>query len=173
MSGPSSDTPTPYVRYIDKTRDYYLSQGFDRPYAWARNESAPWTPLAKPLAASTVALISTAEIAIKDDPAFDDRPETRALGKVYSIASDIPAQRLRSRNLSYDRHATTLDDANAYFPVDQLRAAAARGRIGKLAPRCICVYNAYSQAKTISRDAPEVLAQCRAMAVDAAILVPV
>ena len=163
----------PYVRYIDKTRDYYLSQGYDKPYQWAQNDSAPFTPLTKPLAASTVTLISTSEIAVKDDPRFDDDAETKAQGNVYGIASDTPASRLYSRTQSYDRYATTLDDANAYFPIDHLHAAAASRRIGKVAPECLGVYNAYSQRKTNERDAPEVLARCRAMAVDVAVLVPV
>jgi D-proline reductase (dithiol) PrdB len=173
MSELAPDTPRPYVRYIDKTRDYYLSQGYDKPYAWAQNDSAPFTPLGKPLSASTVALISTSEIAVKDDPRFADDAETKAQGNVYGIASDTPASRLYSRTQSYDRYATTLDDANAYFPVDHLHAAAASGRIGKVAAEGLGVYNAYSQRKTNERDAPEVLARCRAMGADVAVLVPV
>lgn len=173
MSELPSDAPRPYVRYIDKTRAYYLSQGYEKPYVWANNASAPFTPLSKPLAASTVTLISTSEIAIKGDPRFDDNPETRAQGNVYGVPSDTPSAMLYSRTQSYDRYATTLDDPNAYFPIDRLHEAAARGRFGKVAASCLGVYNAYSQRKTIERDAPEVLGQCRAMGVDVAILVPV
>ena len=162
-----------YVRYIDKTRDYYLSQGYDKPYAWASNASAPFTPLKQPLADSTVALISTSEIAIKDDPRFGDDVETRARASVYTVPADTPAERLYSRTNSYDRYATSLDDPNAYFPSERLREAVAARRIGHLAPDCVGVYNAYSQRKTNERDAPEVLALCRAMAVDVAVLVPV
>ena len=49
-----------FVRYIDKTRAYYRSQGYDKSYRWAHNESAPFTPLKKPLSQSRVTLISTA-----------------------------------------------------------------------------------------------------------------
>lgn len=173
MSELPSDAPRPFVRYIDKTRAYYLSQGYAKPYVWANNASAPFAPLSKPLAASTVMLISTSEIAIKGDPRFDDNPETRAQGNVYGVPSDTPATKLYSRTQSYDRYATSLDDPNAYFPIDRLHEAAGDGRIGKVAANCLGVYNAYSQRKTIERDAPEVLGQCRAMGVDVAILVPV
>ena len=173
MAEPAPDTPRPYVRYIDKTRAYYLSQGYAKPYAWAQHDSAPFTPLTTPLAASTVALISTSEIAIKGDPRFSDDPETKAKGNVYAVPSDTPASMLYSRTESYDRYATSLDDPNAYFPLQRLHEAAAAGRIGKVAADCLGVYNAYSQRKTGERDAPEVLAHCRAMAVDVAILVPV
>ncbi|KDB64310.1 hypothetical protein AZ16_0859, partial [Bordetella bronchiseptica B18-5 (C3)] len=37
------------VRYIDKTRDYYLSQGYEKPYQWAQYDDVPFTPLGKPL----------------------------------------------------------------------------------------------------------------------------
>ena len=51
MTEPAPDAARPYVRYIDKTRAYYLSQGYEKPYAWANNASAPFTPLSKPLGA--------------------------------------------------------------------------------------------------------------------------
>ncbi|MGD9879997.1 MAG: hypothetical protein AB7F22_16885 [Reyranella sp.] len=173
MSELLPDAPRPYVRYIDKTRAYYASQGYAKPYNWAHNEEAPFTPLAKPLAASTLALISTSEIAIQGDARFAEDADTKAVGNVYAIPSDTPSDRLYSRTQSYDRYATSLDDPNAYFPIDRLHEAQARGRIGRIAPHCLGVYNAYSQRKTTERDAPEVLGQCRAMAVDVALLVPV
>ena len=37
-----------YVRYIDKTKDYYLTQGYDKPYAWAHFDEC--TPGLKQLA---------------------------------------------------------------------------------------------------------------------------
>jgi D-proline reductase (dithiol) PrdB len=163
-----------HVRYIDKTRAYYAALGYDKPYRWAENGTAPFAPLAKPLAASTVVLISTSEIAIKDDPRFDDKdPAVRAAGNVYVVPADTPAGNLYSRTNSYDRYATSLDDPNAYFPIERLHEAARAGRIGRLAPDCIGVFNAYSHRKTMEVDAPEVLRRCRAMQVDAAILVPV
>ena len=48
MSELPADAPRPHVRYIDKTRAYYLSQGYAKPYAWASNADAPFTPLVKP-----------------------------------------------------------------------------------------------------------------------------
>lgn len=173
MTDLPADAQRPYVRYIDKTKAYYLSQGYTKPYAWAHNETAPFTPLRKPLAASTLTIISTSEIAIKDDPRFADDAETKAVGNVYAVPSNTPASKLHSRTQSYDRYATSLDDPNAYFPIDRLHEAAAAGRIGRVAPQCLGVYNAYSQRKTNERDAPEVLGQCRAMGVDVALLVPV
>jgi len=36
-----------YVRYIDKTREYYLAQGYETPYRWAHFDEVPFTPLKK------------------------------------------------------------------------------------------------------------------------------
>jgi hypothetical protein len=163
-----------YVRYIDKTRAYYLSQGYDKPYAWAHNEAAPFTPLAKPLAQSTLALVSTSEIAIRDEPGFEKRADMQGAGNVYSIPSDTPVPRLYSRTHSYDKYETSLEaDVNAFLPIERLREAAAAGRIGALGARMHGVYNAYSQRRTREVDAPAVLARCREDLADVALLVPV
>ena len=37
-----------HVRYIDKTAAYYLSQGYDKPYAWAQHDTVPFAPLGRP-----------------------------------------------------------------------------------------------------------------------------
>ena len=54
-----------YVRYIDKTREYYRSQGYDKPYKWAHFEDAPFTSVTKPLAESRIALVSTGEVEVR------------------------------------------------------------------------------------------------------------
>ena len=74
---------------------------------------------------------------------------------------------------SYDKHATTLEDINAYFPSARLYEAAKEGRISGLTDRFIGVYNAYSQRRTLERDAPEVLRRLREDGADVALMVPV
>jgi len=54
-----------HVRYMDRTRDYYLSQGYDKPYEWAHHTDSPFAPLTKPLSECRVAIVSTSDIAIK------------------------------------------------------------------------------------------------------------
>jgi hypothetical protein len=162
-----------YVRYIDKTRDYYLREGYDKPYRWAHFEDAPFTALKKPLADSRLALISTSEIARRSDADQRTPLEKGELGNVYTIPSDTPLADLYSHSLSFDKHATSLDDVNAFFPITPLQEKVAEGRIGSLAPNAIALFNAYSQRRTREVDAPEVLALCRADAVDVALLVPV
>ncbi len=67
-----------FVSYIDKSREFYGAQGFERPYRWARNEDAPFTPLAKPLSESRLALVTTTTLLEGDgEPDPDDRPPKR------------------------------------------------------------------------------------------------
>ncbi len=162
-----------FVRYIDKTAAYYRGQGYDKPYGWAQFDTVPFAPLTKPLADCRVTLVSTSEIAVRDDPAFGDAAVDGAIGAVYSIPTDTPPERLYSRTDSFDRYATSLDDPNAYFPVTRLLEAAAAGRIGGVTPRLHALFNSYSQRKTREADAPEVLRRCREDGADVAVLVPV
>ncbi len=162
-----------HVRYIDKTRDYYLELGYETPYRWAHFEDAPFTPPKKPLAESRLALISTSEIAVRTWEDQRSALEKGEIGNVYSMPSDTPVGDLYSRSLSFDKYATTLDDVNAFFPITRLHELAAAGRVGEIAPNAFGVYNAYSQRKTREADAPEVLRRCREDQVDVALLMPV
>jgi len=162
-----------YVRYIDKTREYYQSQGYDKPYKWAHFDDVPFSRLTKPLAESLVALVSTGEVEVKGVDLSEDENQMGNVGGVYSIPADTPEERLFSASHSYDKHATTLEDVNAFFPAARLREAVATGRIAGLTKRFIGVYNAYSQRRTLGRDAPEVLKRLREDGADIAVMVPV
>lgn len=163
-----------YVKYIDRTRDYYLSQGYDKSYAWAHFDDVSFTPLKKPLAESRVTLISTGEVAIKFDPETEENPmEKTQVGSIYSIPADIEPDRLYSHSYAYDRHATNLDDLNTFLPVTRLREAVENGRLGSMAARLHSGQYTYSQRKTLERDGPEVLKRCREDGVDIAVLVPI
>jgi hypothetical protein len=54
---PEEDAPIPYMQRI---REYYVALGYGPPYRWAHYAEVPFQPLAKPLAESRVALITTA-----------------------------------------------------------------------------------------------------------------
>jgi hypothetical protein len=157
-----------HVRYIDKTREYYLSQGYDTPYQWAHFETIPFRRLPRPLAGCRLGLVTTAELAVVDGPGPD--PLAR---QIYALPTDVPVECLRSQKDSYDRYATTLDDVDAYLPLTHLQAAVRDGRIGGLAPRFQVVYSEYSQRKTMTVDAPTILDQMREDGVDAALLAAV
>ncbi len=163
-----------HVRYIDKTNDYYKAQGYEKSYAWAQNDKAPWTPVTKPLAESRVGLLTTSELAIRFDEDKDDNPIVEeGFRGVYSIPADTPTENLYSRSAAFDWAATHLDDVNAFFPVDRMREAVDSGRIASMPERFYGAYNNYSIRKVQEEEGPKALEYARNDGMDAVILVPV
>jgi hypothetical protein len=168
MSGETAS----HVRYIDKTRAYYQAEGYDRPYEWAHFDEIPFTPFAsigKPLSRCRVGVVTTSEMARRDAEAGPDDPKRL----VYALPTDLPVDELYSKKAAYDRYATSLDDVDSYLPLTHLDAFAAEGRIGAVAPRFQVIYSEYSQRKTLTVDAPEILTQMREDRVDVAVVTAV
>ena len=157
-----------FVSYIDRTREYYAAQGYDRPYEWAHHDDSPFAPLAKPLAECRVGLVTTAA-------PLDTRVEPgslRAEKQVWSSSVDPAPERLFTDHLSWDKETTHTDDVESFLPIGALRSFEASGRIGGVAPRFHGVPTDYSQRRTVEVDAPEILRRCREDEVDVALLVP-
>jgi glycine/betaine/sarcosine/D-proline reductase family selenoprotein B len=168
---PDYDAPIPYML---RTREYYKAIGYTTPYRWAHYLEAPFTPLRKPLAASKVAIITTA--APYQPRKGDQGPGAAYNGsaKFYQVYSGDTSEDhdLRISHIGYDRVHTTATDPNTWFPLPALRRAAASGRIGAIAPRFHGAPTNRSHRITIETDAPELLARVRADGVDAVVLVP-
>ena len=162
-----------YVRYIDKTREYYQGEGYRTPYRWAHFDDVPFTPLPRRLAQCRVGLVTTSELVIRGREAELAHIEDDPTRPTYSLPMDTPTADLESRKASYDRHATTLDDVDAYVPLTHLRRLVEEGRIAGLAPRFQVVHSQYSQRRTLGVDAPRILAELREDRVDVAVLTAV
>ena len=165
-----------YVRYIDRITDYYLSEGYPKPYAWAHFEDVPFTALKKPLSECRAALVSTGDVHARDPDADGEQvnPSRNVMvGGSYCIDTATPVEQLFSHQEHYDKYATHLDDVNSYFPVSRLLEKVEQGVLGSMAPRCHGVSTTYSQRKTTETDAPEVLLRLRQDEVDIAVLTPV
>ena len=164
------DVPIPYMQ---RTRDYYQALGF-APYRWAHHADAPFTPLAKPLARSRVALITTA--APYQPGVGDQGPGAKynAAAKFYQVYSDSTETMpdLRISHVGYDRAHTTAEDPRTWFPLAALQVAVKAGRIGALTTRFHGAPTNRSQRVTMETDAPEILKRCREDGADVAILVP-
>lgn len=154
-----------HVRYIDRTRDYYRSEGYATEYRWAHFDDVPFTPLRAPLSRCRIGLVTTAEVWVRGEP-LPDNPAREA----YALPTSTPAERLVSHKAAYDRHATTLEDVNAYLPLGPLAALAAEGRIAGMTARFQVVYSNYSQRRSMEVDGPAVLRQCREDGADAVLL---
>ncbi len=158
-----------FVSYIDRTRDYYAAQGYDRPYAWAHHDEVPFARLQKPLAESRIGLVTTASLDLGQQPVAG---VLRGDKQVYSAPVEPLPERLFTDDLSWDKEATHTEDLASFLPVTPLRSAAEAGRIGSLATRFHGVPTDYSQRRTSDEDAPEILARLREDAADIALLVP-
>ena len=158
-----------FVSYIDRTRDYYAAQGYERPYAWARHSDAPFAALAKPLSESRVGIVNTASL-LEGQESVDG--VLRGAKQVYSAPVDPLPEKLFTDDLSWDKEATHTDDVPSFLPIPQLQRYVREGRIGSLAPRFHGVPTDYSQRRTTEHDAPEILARLHEDQVDVALLVP-
>jgi D-proline reductase (dithiol) PrdB len=169
---PEDDVP---IAYMARTRAYYAALGYEAPYRWAHHVDAPFAPLAKPPAECTVALVTTAAPYQSDKG--DQGPGAAYNGgakffSVYSGPSGGEMPDLRISHIAYDRDHTSAADLGTYFPLRQLRLAAEKGRIGRLAPRFHGLPTNRSHRVTTETDAPELLARLREDGADAAIFVP-
>jgi hypothetical protein len=170
MFAPEDDVP---VRYMQRTRDWYLALGYDNPYRWAHYLDTPFQPLAKPLAQCTLALISTAAPYQADKGNQGPGAVYNAAAKFYAVYSGDSAidHDVRIAHVAIDRKHTSMEDSGSWFPLPLLRRLAQQGRF-RLAARFHGAPTNRSQQHTMDVDAPELLARCREDGVDAAVLVP-
>jgi hypothetical protein len=162
------------IPYMQRTREYYRALGYTTPYRWASFAAVPFTPLGKPLSQACVAFVTTAA---RFDPALGDQgpgANYNGAAKFYTVYSAATAEDadLRISHVAYDRTHTTAADQRSYNPRTAFGAAAAAGRIGRLAPRFHGAPTNRSQRVTMQTDAPEILSRCREDGVDAVVLVP-
>jgi hypothetical protein len=171
--GFASATDVP-IQYLRRIRDYYEALGYGAPYEWAHYDDAPFQPLGKPLAACRVAIVTTAAPFQPGKGNQGPGAPYNAAAKFYSVYSgDAAAEHdLRISHVAIDRQHTTAEDPGTYFPLAELRRAAARGRIGAVAPRFHGIPTNRSHRVTIEIDCPEVVTRAKADGVDAALLLP-
>jgi glycine/betaine/sarcosine/D-proline reductase family selenoprotein B len=178
MSGPDElgfaaedDEP---IRYLERIRGYYQGLGYDAPYRWAHYIDVPFQPLTKPLAKCRVTLVTTAAPYQADKGDQGPGAAYNAAAKFYRVySSDAAEDRdLRISHVAYDRVHTSAKDPGTWFPLRQLRRAAAEGRIGALTRHFHGLPTNRSQRTTLQQDCPELLARCREDGADAAVLVP-
>ena len=169
--GDAIDAPIPYMA---RTRDYYRALGYEEAYRWAHFADVPFTPLRRPLRECRIGLVTTA--ALYDPARGDQGPGARynAAAKFHrAYAHSIEGSPdVRIAHVTYDRTHTTAEDQNSWFPLAQLKRAAANSRIGSVAPHFYGAPTTRSQRSTLEQDAPKILAFMRADKVDAAVLVP-
>lgn len=135
------------------------------------NETIAWVPMRKPLKECSIALVSTAGVHLKSQPAHD-------LFDAHGDPSfrEIPGSTLAG-DLAVDHsHYDTTDanaDPNCVFPIDRLREMTEAGLVGAVAPMHYGFMGFIPDGRLL-RDttAPIVAEQLRAMGTDAVVLTP-
>jgi hypothetical protein len=171
MASEDDDAP---IRYLQRTRDYYAALGYPEPYRWAHYTDVPFQPLQKGLEQSRVAIVTTAAPFHPDKGDQGPHASYNAAAKFYRVYSLDSSKNhdLGISHLAIDRDHTTAEDPGTYFPMKALRAAAALGRIGSVAPRFHGAPTNRSHRATLEVDCPDIVERCKADGADVAILVP-
>ena len=154
------------VRYIEQVRLHFPDHP---PYQWSTYETSPLTALPKPLSRCRIALLSSSGVYRKDQAPFDDVKNDLTWRE---IPTDVDPRDLRISHFSKNAKAVT--DVNTVFPVSRLRELAAEGFVGELAsPAFTFMGRIFMRTRLQKEMAPALLERLRALAVDAALLVPV
>lgn len=163
------DVPVPYMY---RTRTYYQALGYERPYRWAQYIDVPFTPLAKPLSESRIAVVTTAAPFQADKGDQGPGAPYNSAAKFYRVyALPVePEPDLRISHVGIDRAHTTAKDKNTWNPLAQFKQFAAAGRIGSLAPRIHGCPTDRSHKTTLQQNCPELLANLREDGADVAVL---
>jgi len=146
---------------------------------WVAREperTVPWAPVMKPVAESTVALVSSAGIALATDRPFDQEgerrnpwwgdPSFRVLPRTATSA-DIRVCHLHVNPRNAEQ------DLNCLFPIERLNELEAGGEVGCAAPRHYSTMGYILEPTVLLEEtAPAIIAMMREDGVDLAALVP-
>ncbi|MBI4497031.1 MAG: hypothetical protein HY689_03910 [Chloroflexi bacterium] len=141
--------------------------GRTRPDA-LRFETSPWTPFTRPLAAATVALITTGGVYLDGQEPFNVDGDV----SYRPLPTDMPRDRYRVAHTHYDTSGVK-EDVNCVYPIERMRELEAEGIIGRLAAEGYG-FMGYIPGPLLDRlvneTAPEVARRLRAAGVDAALI---
>ena len=136
----------------------------------------PWTPLRKPLADCTVALVSSAGMALTGDRPFDQESERQNPWWGDPSYRVLPATTVTGDARLYHLHidpAPATEDMNCLFPIERLNELAQAGVIGRAAPRhCSIMGYILEPAELIQGTAPAIIGHLREDGVDVVLLAP-
>ena len=136
-------------------------------------DSTPWTPLQRPLAQSTLALVSTAGLHVRGDSPFITDP-TGGDASFRVIPMHTPASEILQSHASigFD-HTAFYRDINVTLPLDRLRELHERGVIGRLAAEAYSFMGALRNPRRLQEDTgPQVAERLKAAGVEAVLLTP-
>lgn len=146
---------------------------------WIKMETPrpiPWTPLSKPLAECTVALLSSAGVALKDDVPFDQEGERQnpwwGDPSYRVLPKDATEEDVRLYHLHVDP-AYAEQDLDCLFPLQRLQELEDRGRIGQASPRHYSIMGyILDPEELLTKTVPALIRDLREDFADVVVLVP-
>ena len=133
------------------------------------NDTAPFTPLSRPLTAGRLAIVTTAGLHLRGDRPFAPGEQTFRAIPATAPAADIVQSHT---SLGFDRVAI-LRDLNISYPVDRLRELIERGELGGTGPNHYSFMGAQRDVNRIREETgPEVGRRLREEGVDVALITP-
>ena len=147
--------------------------------SWIKMEEPrpiPWTPLDKPLAQSTVALISSAGLALKNDQPFDQEGERQnpwwGDPSFRMLPWDTTAEDVNLYHLHIHPQVIA-GDINTLFPLERLLDLEERGEIGRSAARHYSFMGYILEPeRLLTESVPQIIAHLEEDEVDLVLLVP-
>ena len=155
------------IGYMERTRLYYRALGYPSAYVWAHFDDVPFARLARPLAQSRIALITTSS------PTDRSNRDAHGVKHVWSGPTAAPPDALFTDDLAWDKESTHTNDRESFLPVAACQALAAGGMFAGLTAHFHGVPTEYSHRKTEHEDAPDMLARLRDERAEGAILFPI
>lgn len=140
------------------------------------SQEIPWTPLSKPLEESTVALISSAGLALKSDVPFDQEGERRnpwwGDPSYRILPATVIGKQVRLCHLHIDSRLVQ-EDLNTLFPLQRLHELQACGEIGAVAAHHYSFMGYILQPQTLlAKSVPAMIRQMQHDGVNVVVLVP-
>jgi len=162
---PTPDLDERFRRWLKLTSEMHDSANF------TANASIAWVPMTKPLAECTIALISTAGVHLKSQPAHD-LLDPHGDASFREIPAHTPASDLAVDHTHYDTTDANADP-NCVFPIDRLHELVDMGIVGAVAPMNFGFMGFIPDGRLL-RDttAPIVAKQLLAQGTDAVVLTP-
>lgn len=149
--------------------------------AWVEREARatrpiPWAPMTKPLAECTVALITTAGVARRDDVPFDEDGERRNPWWGDPTFRTIPHGATEGEVALYHLHVDrrfAQEDLDVVLPMRRLAELASERVVGRPADTHYSIMGYQLRTEVLEHEtAPAIAREMRAGGVDAAALVP-
>ena len=137
------------------------------------SDDVPWTPLGKPLSESTVAIVTTAGLHLRNYTPFNrDHPGGESTYRILPADADAADIVQSHFSIGFDRTAI-YRDINITYPIDRMRELAEKGRIGALAPNNYSFMGALRDCTVVAEQTgPEVAQRLKAEGADLVFLTP-